>query len=76
VDDGIEAQGAVLAISRDEWLAVKRFAEARRILSPAEAGILAVVTRSNPGVPTERQAARLMELRRRVSANGYDYESG
>ena len=76
VDDGIQVQAAAFAVSRDEWLAIQRFAEQRRLLTPAEAGILALVTRPNPGIPSERQAARLMELRRRVSASGYDHEKG
>ena len=76
VDDGIQIQAAALAVTRDEWLAIQRFAEQRRLLSPTDAGILAVVTRSNPGIPSEKQAARLMELRQRVSSNGYDYKRG
>ncbi len=56
VDDGIEAQAAALAVTRDEWLAIKRFAETRGLLSPTEAGILGVVTRSTPGIPSEKQA--------------------
>ena len=76
VDDSIQVQAAVLAVPRDEWLAIKRFAEQRRLLTPTEAGILALVTKPTPSIPSERQAARLMELRQRVSANGYDHEKG
>lgn len=76
VDDGIQIQAAALAVTRDEWLAIQRFAEQRRLLSPTDAGILAVVTKPNPGIPSEKQAVRLMELRQRVSSNGYDYERG
>jgi hypothetical protein len=76
VDDGIQIQAAALAVPRDEWLAIRRFAQQRRLLSPIDAGILELVTRPNPGIPSERQAARLMELRQRVSANGYDHEKG
>ena len=72
VDDGIHAQTAVMSVPRNEWLAIKQFAEQHRLLTPTEAGILASVTRPNPAIPTERQAARLMELRQRVSASGYD----
>jgi hypothetical protein len=74
VDDGIQLQSAVLAVPRDEWQAIQRFAEEHKMLTPTEAGILAVVARANPGIPSERQAARLMELRQRVSASGYDRE--
>lgn len=76
VDDGIQLQAEVLAIGRDEWMAVRRFAEARRILSPTDAGILDLVTRLSPGIPSERQSARLIELRRRVTADGFYYEGG
>jgi hypothetical protein len=76
VDEGIQAQAAILAVPRDEWLAIQRFAEERRLLSPTDAGILALVTRLTPSLPSERQAARLMELRQRVSASGYDHEKG
>jgi hypothetical protein len=76
VDDGIQIQAAALAVPRREWLAIQRFAQQHSLLSPIEAGILEVVTRPNPGIPSERQAARLMELRQRVAANGYDHEKG
>jgi hypothetical protein len=76
VDDGIQVQAAVLAVPREEWLAIQRFAQERRLLSPTDAGILALVTRPDPSLPSERQAARLMELRHRVSASGYDHEKG
>lgn len=74
LDDGIQVQAAVMAVPPDEWAAIQRFAQERRLLSPTDAGILALVARTNPAIPTERQAARLMELRQRVSASGYDYE--
>ena len=41
VDDGIQIQAAVLAVPRDEWLAIQRFAQEHRLLSPTDAGILA-----------------------------------
>jgi hypothetical protein len=76
VDDGIQVQAAALAVARDEWLEIQRFAQQHKLLTPIEAGILGLVTRLNPGIPSERQAARLMELRQRVSASGYDHEKG
>ena len=76
VDDGIQVQAAVLAVPPDEWLAIQRFAQERRLLSPTDAGILALATRPNPSLPSEKQAAHLMELRQRVSASGYDHEKG
>lgn len=76
VDDGIQIQAAALAIPREEWLTIQQFAQEHKLLSPVEAGILELVTRPNPGLPTERQAVRLMELYRRVAANGFDHERG
>ncbi len=75
VDDGIQAQAAAMAISRDEWASIRRLAQEHRLLGPTDARILALVTRLNPAIPTEKQAARLMELRQRVCAFGYEYES-
>lgn len=74
VDDGIYAQTAVMSVTRDEWLAIKQFAEQHKLLTPTEAGILALMTRANPAIPTEKQAARLMELRQRASTSGYDHD--
>jgi hypothetical protein len=76
VDDGIHMQTAVLNVPHEEWQAIQRFAGEHRLLTPTEAGILALVTRPNPAIPTERQAARLMELRQRVAAGGYDHRTG
>lgn len=76
VDEGIQVQAAALAVTPDEWLSIQKFAKMRGLLSPTDAGILSVVTRNPPGLPSERQAARLIGLRRRVAANGYDYERG
>ncbi|HEY3924648.1 MAG TPA: AIPR family protein [Acidothermaceae bacterium] len=76
VDDGIQLQAAVMAVPPDEWAAIETFARERRLLSPTDAGIIALVTRASPSIPSEKQAARLMDLRKRVSASGYDYERG
>lgn len=74
IDDGIEAQAAVLRISRDEWLGIKNFAGDRGLLGPTDAGILEIVTRQSPGLPSERQALRLLDLQQRAIANGYERE--
>lgn len=73
VDDGIQGQTAVLAIPAVEWAAIQEFAVDHRLLTPTDAGILALVTGARPGVPSERQAARLLEIQRRVIDNGYHY---
>ena len=57
INDGIEAQAAVLRISRDEWLGIKNLA-GRATRGRRHAGILEIVTRQSPGLPSERQARR------------------
>lgn len=73
LDDGIQAQTAVLAVEPHEWLEIQGFARSKRLLADADAGILALVTRARPGIPTERQAVRLIELRKRAVEHGYEY---
>jgi len=74
IDDGIHVQTAVLAISGEEWMAIKRFAGNNRLLRPSDNSILSLVIKTPPGIPTEKQAARLMELKQKVWDNGYGYE--
>ena len=76
VDDGIQGQAAVLAVPAHEWVAMQQFAASRRLLSPSDAGILAYVTGARPGVPTEKQAQRLLAFRQRVIDGGYEYLGG
>jgi hypothetical protein len=75
VDDGIRVQTAVLAIPGEEWMAIKRFAENNRLLRPSDDSILSIVIKTPPGIPSEKQAARLMELKQKVWANGYGFEN-
>jgi hypothetical protein len=75
VDDGIECQAEVLAVPAHEWVAMAEFAASRRLLSPAEAQILALVTGARPGIPSELQSKRLLALKDRVIDNGYAYLS-
>lgn len=73
VDDGIGTQASALSVAPEEWGRIAEFARRMRILSPSDAGIVGVAMRG--GLPSERQAARLLELRRRVIDNGYGYGS-
>jgi hypothetical protein len=75
VDDGIGAQTAAMAISRGEWKGIEEFAKQNRLLTPTDAGIVALMTRPVPAIPSEKQAARLMELRDRAIQNGYAYRA-
>ena len=73
-DDGIESQTAVLAVNPKEWAAMLEFAAARRLMSPTDAGILALVTGTRPRIPTEKQSARLLDFKQRVVDHGYEYD--
>jgi len=76
MDDGIQAQSSVLQVNREEWLGIKRFMEDRGLLGPTDTGILQIVTRLVAGIPSERQALRLLGLRQRALANGYGRDQG
>jgi hypothetical protein len=73
LDDGILAQKVVLDIPPHEWQRISDFARSNRLLTPTDAGIVRVMT--NGGLPTERQALRLLEVRRRAMQGGYGYAS-
>lgn len=75
VDFGIQGQAAVLEIPAHEWVAMQEFGVARRLLSPTEAGVLALVTGARRGIPSELQSRRLLEFKQRVIDNGYQYLS-
>ena len=75
VDLGITGQAEVLAIPTHEWVAMAEFAAPRKLLSPAEAQMLALVTGARPGLPSELQAKRLLAFKQRVVDNGYAYLS-
>jgi hypothetical protein len=74
VDDGIQAQAAVLAIDAREWTELERFCKTKRLLTDKDIGILALVTGRRPGLPSELQASHLLGLRDRAAANGYRYK--
>jgi hypothetical protein len=70
VDDGINAQAAVMGIDPREWKAIEDLLRAKRLTSEKDEGILALVTGRRPGVPSELQAAHLLSLRERAQKNG------
>lgn len=70
IDSGIEAQTAVWKLSKDDWKQVLAFGTQNGCLTSKEVGILGVVTRTNPGIPTERQSACLLQVLSRVNDRG------
>jgi hypothetical protein len=73
VDDGIQAQAAVLATDAREWTELECFCKTTRLLTDKDVGILALVTARRPGLPSELQAKHLLGLRDRAVAHGYRY---
>jgi hypothetical protein len=73
IDDGIQAQAAVLAIEPREWMELERFCKTTRLLTEKDVGILALVTGTRPGLPSELQSRHLLGLRDRAVAHGYRY---
>lgn len=71
IDSGIETATAVYAITRDEWAMIRTFLAENRLLSPSDSQIMALMTGPMPKVPTDRQAARLLALKKRAEDNGY-----
>jgi hypothetical protein len=75
IDSDIQTQTRVLEIPREEWVEISLYALRNRLLSPTEAGIMELVTRQNTGIPSEKQAARLLKVQQRVIAHGYKREN-
>ena len=69
--NGIEAQIAVVNAGGKFWSDVLAWGTARRLLSPAETGILGVAARVPSQTPTDRQSSRAIEILDRLHAEGY-----
>ena len=59
IDDGIAAQTAVVSKQPSEWVALEEFARAKRMMTPTDEGIFAMVTGRRAGFPSEAQSKRL-----------------
>lgn len=70
IDDGIEAQGRVLAVPAGEWARLRRALLERGLLTPKEAGILGVAMQIPAKLPTEKQCTVLLEVLGRGRAEG------
>lgn len=70
VDNGIEAQRHVLAVSAGEWARLHRALLEKELLTPKESGILKIAMQIPAKLPTEKQCAILLEVLRRGRAEG------
>ena len=71
IDNGINAQMRVLEIPKDSWLELHGFATANRFASPDELSILDMMIGRRSGLPSERQAGRLLKLISNANAKGF-----
>jgi hypothetical protein len=70
VDDGIDAQTEVVKLGFEYWKRVDAWSAANHPVSPDERTILRVASGYTYGVPTDRQAKRLLALKERLELEG------
>ncbi|MNL11989.1 AIPR protein [compost metagenome] len=68
--NGIEAQTSVYQSGADFWAQVREWGAARKLLAPADAGVLDVAASMPMRLPTEKQAVRALEVLKRLHAEG------
>ena len=69
--NSVEAQIAVVKAGPAFWAAALAWGKERRLLTPAEVGILGVAASSARKTPTERQASRAVEALSKLQSEGY-----
>ena len=70
IDNGIEVQRQVLAVSPAKWSQILKGGINRRLLTQKEIGILRIAEQMPSKIPTERQSAVLIELLGRAQLEG------
>lgn len=74
IDDGIAAQTKVVTMQPSEWVSVQEFGSSKRLVSPKEIDLLALVTGRKQGFPTEAQCKVLLALLQKCVDHGYQAE--
>lgn len=69
-DSGIDAQASVIQLGTDYWLRARAWAQGRQILPPEEDFLLRLAMGLGPGLPSDRQSARLLRMKARMEAEG------
>lgn len=70
IDNGIEAQTAVIEAGAKAWADVKEWGVARRLLTPDDVSFLEVCASIPRKVPSEKQCARALAILRRLHSEG------
>lgn len=67
---GIEAQSAAVNAGGQFWSQIADWGRSKKLLTPTEAGILAVAASIPNRIPTERQSVRAVEILRKLRSEG------
>ena len=68
---GIQIQTLVVELGPAYWRALQAWARQRQLLSPSDDSIVTVATTMPRKLPTEKQCARLVEIKTRIEEEGY-----
>lgn len=71
IDNGIGLQTRVYEIPAEHWQALEGFASENHVASPTDMSVLGLMTGRRSGVPSEKQAARLMQLVSNANSRGF-----
>jgi hypothetical protein len=71
VSNGLQAITEVVGAGAPFWLSLRTFAQAKRLTTPDDDGVLNVACTMPRKLPTDAQAARLLAVRRRCEEAGF-----
>jgi hypothetical protein len=74
LDNGIEAQTRILAISAASWTVVHEMLSAKRLLTSKEIGILNIAMQMPMKIPTEKQCSVLLDTIEKARAEGINLD--
>ena len=74
IDRGLDAVKRVVALESRYWESLREFGREKRLLLPDDEKALVPACRMPRMIPTDRQAARLLQLADRVAEAGWQYE--
>ena len=73
VDNRIGAQIRVVELGRQYWVELAAWSRARRLATDEQDNLLSLAVRMPVIIPTERQSAKLLELKARMEEEGFRY---
>jgi hypothetical protein len=74
IDRGLDSVKRVVSRESKYWVSLREFGRAKRILLPEDEKALVPACRIPSMIPTDRQAARLLQLADRAAEAGWQYE--